>query len=242
MEKSKNTYFIHVVIYLIITFGVGFLPPFAQITEMGMRVLGIFLGVIYAWCFIALDWTSILSLCLLAAVGYGDGGDALFLSGWSFMTIPPMILSFILAEGVSQCRLTKYVADKILSLKLFKGKPYVLLSGMLITLAILTLLQCTYAGLFLLWGVGYSISDRAGYTKDNTWNTIVIASTIAVYVWASYLFPFMPGPLMQISFFTQGMPDAEIPFVGWIVIWLLYTLVYCILWSLIIKESVSSFV
>ncbi|MDO4280650.1 MAG: hypothetical protein Q4C56_03375 [Peptococcaceae bacterium] len=235
MEKRKNMYYIHVAIYLIITFGIGFLPPFAQITELGMRVLGVFLGVIYAWCFIALDWTSILSLCFLAAIGYGEGGDALFLSGWSFQTIPPMILSFIFAEGIAQSRLTQYVADKILSLKIFKGKPYVLLSGMLITLAILTLLQCNYAGLFLLWGVSYSISDRAGFPKKNTWNTMVIASTIAVFVWASYIFPFMPGPLMQISFFSTGMPDAEIPFVGWFVIWACYCLIYCIAWPLLIK-------
>lgn len=62
-ETRKSKYFLHIAIYLIITFGVGFIPPFAQITELGMRVLGIFLGVIYAWCFIALDWPSILALC-----------------------------------------------------------------------------------------------------------------------------------------------------------------------------------
>lgn len=45
--KSSKMYWIHVATFLIITFGVGFLPPFAQITPLGMKVLGVFLGVIY---------------------------------------------------------------------------------------------------------------------------------------------------------------------------------------------------
>lgn len=234
-ETRKSKYFLHIAIYLIITFGVGFIPPFAQITELGMRVLGIFLGVIYAWCFIALDWPSILALCFLTAVGYGEGGDALFLSGWSFQTIPQLILSFILAEGIAQTQLTNYVADKVLSLKIFKGRPYVLISGILLTLTVLNILQCAYAALFLLWGVAYSISDRAGFPKKNIFNTIVITSSIAVFVWANFIFPFNPGPLMQISFFKQAMPDIELPFIGWIIIWLVFTILYCLLWPLIIK-------
>ena len=44
--KKNRMYYVHIVIFLMILFGVGFLPPFAQITPMGMRVLGVFLGVI----------------------------------------------------------------------------------------------------------------------------------------------------------------------------------------------------
>lgn len=43
-ERKNTMYYVHVAIFLIITFGVGFLPPFAHITPVGMKVLGIFLG------------------------------------------------------------------------------------------------------------------------------------------------------------------------------------------------------
>jgi len=65
-EKNNKMYYIHIAIFLIITFGVGFLPPFAQITPLGMKVLGVFLGIIYGWCFIALDWPSMVALLSLA--------------------------------------------------------------------------------------------------------------------------------------------------------------------------------
>lgn len=234
-KRGNKLYYIHICIFLLITFGVGFLPPFAQITDLGMRVLGVFLGVIYAWCFIALDWPSLVALCALAVIGYGEGADAIVLSGWSFQTIPQLILCFLLAEGIAQTKLTKYVSDRLLSFNVFKGRPYVLVGGLLIAQIILNLLQCAYAGLFLLWGIASSMSEKAGYPKCNMFNTIVITSTVTIYVWSSFIFPFNPGALMHIAFLQQAIPGIEIPFGGWIVLWGIFTVLYAILWPIILK-------
>ncbi len=59
--------YIHVVIMFSLMLGVGFLPPFAQVTPLGMKVLGVFLGLVYGWCFIDLLWTSVLGY------GYHNG-------------------------------------------------------------------------------------------------------------------------------------------------------------------------
>ena len=41
LKKTGITYWIHIAIFFILTFGIGMLPPFAQITEYGMDILGI---------------------------------------------------------------------------------------------------------------------------------------------------------------------------------------------------------
>ena len=41
--------YVHIIITLFLMFGFGFLPPFATLTPMGMRLLGTFLGVIYGY-------------------------------------------------------------------------------------------------------------------------------------------------------------------------------------------------
>ena len=41
--------YIHIAIGLILMFGGQFLPPIEPITEVGMQVLFIFIGVIYLW-------------------------------------------------------------------------------------------------------------------------------------------------------------------------------------------------
>lgn len=70
--KRSIVYYIHIVVFILITFGFGYLPPFAQISEVGMRVLGAFLGAVYGWLFIALDWPSLIALLALGISGYAD--------------------------------------------------------------------------------------------------------------------------------------------------------------------------
>ena len=51
---------------VIITFGIGALPPFGgDITPLGMDVLGVFLGVLYGWTFLGFFWTSCFGLLAL---------------------------------------------------------------------------------------------------------------------------------------------------------------------------------
>ena len=45
---AKDTkYFIHSVIGIVIMFGFGYLPPFAPVTPLGMKYIGILLWMIY---------------------------------------------------------------------------------------------------------------------------------------------------------------------------------------------------
>lgn len=232
--NKNKMYWIHIAIFLIIMFGVGFIPPFAQITPLGMKVLGIFLGVIYAWCFIALDWTSLIALVALAVVGY-DSGNNLLLEGWSFSTIPQIVLCFIFAEAVSKTQLTDYISNKLLSFKLFQGKPYVLFMGILFGTVALNLLGASYAAIFVMWAVTRSIAEKAGYEKRNIFSTVMVTSIVVAFMWASYVFLFKPGTLLMLGFLQQGLPEAEVPFLNWTIVWFIYVMVYIILWPLIIK-------
>lgn len=233
-KKSNNMYWIHIAIFLIITFGVGFLPPFAEITPLGMRVLDVFLGVIYGWCFIALDWPSLVALVALVIVGY-DSGTNLLLSGWSFSSIPQIVLCFIFAEAISQTQLTDYITNKLLSFKLFQGKPYALFTGILFGTVVLNLLGTAYAAIFVMWAITRNIADKAGYAQRNMFSTVLVTSICVAFMWASYVFLFKPGTLIMLGFLKQGLPDAEIPFLNWTIVWLLYVMIYIILWPLIIK-------
>lgn len=233
--EKKNWKYIHIAIYLIITFGVGFLSPFAQITELGMKVLGVFLGTIYAWLFISLSWPSLFALVALGVVGYGSGVNALFIEGISFQIIPQLILCFIFAEAVAMTQFTDYLANKVMSLKIFAGKPFLLMAGLILCVIIMNILQCGLAGLFLLWVICKEIAKKAGYEERNQFCTIMVTSTLVVYVFSAMILPYSPGPLMQIAFFNQGMPDVTVPFFSWLVYWLLYCVVYTVIWTVVVK-------
>lgn len=39
----------------------------------------------------------------------------------------------------------------------------------------------------------------------------------------------------MLGFLQQGLPEAEVPFLNWTIVWLIYVMIYIILWPLIIK-------
>lgn len=53
-------YYIKLAVYLLITFGIGYLPPFGAITPFGMKILGVFVGTIYGWIVFEKVWLQVL--------------------------------------------------------------------------------------------------------------------------------------------------------------------------------------
>ena len=93
--KKNAIQYLHIAIMLILMFGVGFLPPFGQITEIGMRVLGCFLGIIYGWIFIDLLWVSFFGFAVLTMTGYAPATTVLA-SGFGNPTFLMVLLEALL--------------------------------------------------------------------------------------------------------------------------------------------------
>ena len=62
-------YYVHSFLCLLIMFGFGQLPPVEPLTALGMRLIGIFLGLLYGWIFIDIVWPSMAGLLALMLVG-----------------------------------------------------------------------------------------------------------------------------------------------------------------------------
>ena len=67
----KYRYGIHCLIGLIFMFGFGTLTPIEPVTEVGMQVLGIFIGTVYLWSTIGLIWPSLLGILTFVVSDYG---------------------------------------------------------------------------------------------------------------------------------------------------------------------------
>lgn len=74
MKQSKNTsYYVKSAIVVAIMVIFQFLPPVGQITELGMKVLGIYIALLYGWSAVNIVWPSFLALFFLAFSGYDTG-------------------------------------------------------------------------------------------------------------------------------------------------------------------------
>ncbi|ONI41919.1 hypothetical protein AN396_02660 [Candidatus Epulonipiscium fishelsonii] len=64
VKKEKNVT-LHTIIGLCIMIFGGFIPPIYEMTEIGMQVIGIFLGTLYLWSTVEILWPSLASIFML---------------------------------------------------------------------------------------------------------------------------------------------------------------------------------
>ena len=95
-KKGKKTaiYWVHTIISLGLMFGFGFLPPIAPITEFGMKMIGIFLGLVYGWVLIGIAWPSMAGLVALMCLG-NMSADEVFKASFGNTNVLMMFFIFI---------------------------------------------------------------------------------------------------------------------------------------------------
>ena len=107
VAKKKNTaYYINSIISLIIIFGFGQLPAVAPLTPLGMNLIGIFLGLLYAWVFVDIVWPSLVGLLALMLIG---GMKPVPLLNASFGDQMVVMMFFIFVERALFCKMADNV-------------------------------------------------------------------------------------------------------------------------------------
>lgn len=70
--KSGVKYYIHCIIGILIMLVFRFISPFGPVTEVGVKVLGVFLGTMYLWTFVDTLWPSLFGVLMLGFTGFGS--------------------------------------------------------------------------------------------------------------------------------------------------------------------------
>ena len=145
-DKSGNVvYYLHCLIGALFMFGFRFLPAPAPITPYGMQVLGVFLGLIYMWSFVDTLWPSCLGLFALCLTDYGTTAQVTAAS-FGNATAVMLFLFLGIVVVIEQSGLATWLANKFLSIKAFKGRPW------LFTLCLLMFLStlASFCNMFLI--------------------------------------------------------------------------------------------
>ena len=138
---------IHFIIMFVLTIGIGFLAPFGQITELGMKVLGIFTGVLYGWIFIDLIWPSIFGFVALGCVGLFTAQSA-FAAGIGNVQTIMILMTMVFAGAMEEAGLTGFMADWALKRKIIRKNPWFLLIGIIVISYVMGVLGTAMAAIF----------------------------------------------------------------------------------------------
>lgn len=182
-KLSKNTKFygsflIMVVIYLVI----ASLPVPDPLTKKGLQNLALLVACVWGWCTLG---SIIPSLIGFVAMGFisGNGIAASFMQGFgSYIII--MLLPLLMICGIMMSTgFTKAIAMKMVNAKFANGKPWVIITLLMIVASALSLVLPGMAVVLVIWDLAYGIFESCGYEKgDKTPKVILIAICSAATV------------------------------------------------------------
>lgn len=244
VKSNKNAiFYLELAIYLLITFGFQFLPPIGQITELGMGVLGVFIGTIFGWIFFEMVWPSFMAVLALAWVGYGTISENLG-AGFAYYMIPMMFVCYVICGVFVDSKAAHYVAQWIISRKICAGRPELVIASVFVVALVIGLFGTGFAGIFIVWSFIYSLADAMGYDKKTNWIQYLSCVICLIVIQGGQCFPFYSGAIVYNAIFSQGT-GLELPFVGFVVvnvaIDVAITLAFYLILLFIIRPDFSKF-
>ena len=149
-QSKKQT--IHVIITLVLMFGIGLLPPVSALTVSGMRVLGILLGIIWGVTFCQVAWPCLMGMGALVLYQVAPIGTILS-TGLGSDSIMLMIFFFAFVAILEQNKITEFLATWLITRKVVKGKPWLFSYFLIIGTMFAGAMGSSFPAMIVFWGI-----------------------------------------------------------------------------------------
>lgn len=157
--KKNTAYYINVLVIVTLIFGFGFLPPIDPITEVGMQILGILLGLLYGWTFVNLLWPSLLGMLAMAIFGIMPISDLLN-SGYGNDVTVLIIFILVFSAIVEEAGLSKDIAMFLVTRQIFMGRPWIFSFVLLFVAFFLSATTSPLPAIFICWAISIVLHRR----------------------------------------------------------------------------------
>lgn len=246
-SADRKTY-IHSAIGLGIMAVFWLVPATPPLTPVGMKLLGVFIGMVYLWSTVGCLWPSILGLFLIGLTGFAGPGfvgmKTVVLNAFGNDTVALMLFIMVLFGAVDEVGCTQYIAHWFLTRKIITGRPYAFLVVFYIGCWVMSTLVSPITSLLLLWPVALKIMKTLDVERtDKIWPVFFVGMFFVSAVGMPF-FPFMSAQLVVLSAFdamTKGAyPVAYVPYMSlnFIMSMLLLT-TYILIIKFILKPDVT---
>jgi len=232
-KKSNTSYTINSVICVLIMLLFGMIPAPEPLTALGMRIIGIFLGMIYGWITVGTHWPSLLGVLLLGLSGY-DKVNNVLASTFGNQTVLMLFFICIMTGALNSAGLTKYFCMKVLNINWAKGHPWRLTFIVLMSNYVCSAFLAPAASLLLIWSVLYSLFEMCDYQPGEKWPMLMIAGTAFTGNISGQMFPFKNLCLSVLGQYENMFGDT-ISAAGFILWMFIFSMICSILFFLIVK-------
>lgn len=236
--KTKNVrtrYYIHCAIMFALWFLISQLPTFAGVTELGIKVMAIFIAAAYGWCTLGLLWPSLFILVALGLSGYCTVSEA-FTTGFGDSTVISIVAVFAFAAYLEESGLSQFIANWFISRKIGEGRPWVFTLLLFGAAYVLSSLVSLYATIVILWAIFYRVCDSVGIKRQSSYATMVICGIVITSSMTTLIFPFKPFAQVFYGLTMQGIGQMiPIDFIPWFILNFVISVMFILLYVLVAK-------
>lgn len=190
---------IHMAITIFFMFFFRFLPAPAPITPYGMAIIGIFFGIVYAWTVSTLIWPSLLSLVALGVTTDFGNTAAAYIQAFGNENLILMLFGFIIFGTLIEDGVTDWISAKLVTMKLTKGKPWVLITVVFFGVAILSCMMSGVVLIIFLLTVFTEMFKKFGYQIGERFPVMFIVGLMLSTGLGSSFLPFKGWPLAPLG-------------------------------------------
>ena len=194
---------IYAIIGIILMFSGWFIPPIEPITEVGMQLVGIFVGLIWLWSTSGMLWPSLMGIAAMMFSDYGNFATVLAASFGNFSVWSTAFMMAIFGV-IEQYGVNDYIVRWILSRKIINGRPWIFTFIWFFTVFVLSALGAGFAMIFMFWGLTYKLAEDLGYQKKDKYITMLLYGVVISSAIANPALPFMPW-ILQINGIWSGL-------------------------------------
>ncbi|MFZ7132319.1 MAG: SLC13 family permease [Eubacteriales bacterium] len=205
---KKRKFYINVAISVSLMFFFRFIPPFGTMTVLGMEILGIFLGVLWAWINGEMIWSSILALIILGFTDYCANVTESFSLAIGNGIVQMILWLLVFAALLTTSGISDQLANRLVSSKLCKGHPWVLSIFIIMAAYICSALGAFMAAIIICWEFVYKICKQVGYTKEDTWTKMMLVGIVFSTAVGLVTMPFTAGVAANFGYLmaaSQGL-------------------------------------
>ena len=148
-KKDGASYWIRVAIWLILSFAGWLTPAVGPVTDYGMKILFIFVGLMFGWICLDLIYPSFLSV-VLVAIASGEPASTFFYAGFSSEIVVVIIVLTTFIAYANKVGLDNYIAQKFLCIRFMQGRPWLFVTVFMLLIYVLGLMVSIYPTIFLL--------------------------------------------------------------------------------------------
>ncbi len=232
-QTKSTAYYVNAVICILIMLLFGMIPAPDPMTPLGMKVIGIFLGMIYGWITVGTHWPSLLGILLLGLSGYASVNDVLK-DTFGNNTVLMLFFICIMTGVLNSAGLTRYFCMKVLNIKWAKGHPWRMTFLVIMSNYVCSAFLAPAASLLLIWSVLYSLFEMCDYKPGEKWPMLMIAGTAFSGNIAGQMFPFKNLCVSVLGQFENILGET-VNSAGFILWMLVFSLVSTVLFFLLVK-------